>query len=322
MEQLANNPVTTLSSGINSSATSLTVASASAFPTAGDFTIKIGTELLKVTGVSGTTFTVTRGQESTTAASHSASDPVTLVVTTNSLIRLMAEMFQSGGYASRPSAVRAGTTYYADDYNAAWNYNGTNWNLVHPVYIPYANRVNTSGWTALNIGSDTWTNVNGIAVVNKVASVGLRGYYKSLPTAPFNAYCCIGPTLQTHAEVQEGIVLYDSGTGKCKYVARGTATNTHRFNVQNWTTTSTFSANLLDNAKLMASRQASFLRFEDDNTNWNYYISHDGVFWAKVFSETRNTFLTPTNIGLATYRDTTIGSSFTWHTHFLAYWEA
>jgi hypothetical protein len=81
VEQLANNPVTTLSSGINSSVTSLSVTSAAAFPSVGPFTIKIDTELLRVTGVSGTTFTVTRAQESTTAASHSTAATVSLQIT-------------------------------------------------------------------------------------------------------------------------------------------------------------------------------------------------------------------------------------------------
>jgi len=61
----------TLSSSINTSVTTLTMASASSFPTSG--TVIIGSELITYTGVSGNTLTgLTRGANGTTAASHSS----------------------------------------------------------------------------------------------------------------------------------------------------------------------------------------------------------------------------------------------------------
>lgn len=84
-EKFGNNAVTTLASAITAGATSLTVASASRFPAAGNFRIVIGTEYLLVTAVSGTTFTVTRGIESSTAASHGAGTTVALILTDASL---------------------------------------------------------------------------------------------------------------------------------------------------------------------------------------------------------------------------------------------
>ncbi|CAN5335283.1 hypothetical protein BH10ACI2_BH10ACI2_21050 [soil metagenome] len=66
---------TTLSAAISSSgATSITITSATGFPAAGDFIIQIDSELLKVTAGHGTTtWTVTRGFNGTTAATHSNS---------------------------------------------------------------------------------------------------------------------------------------------------------------------------------------------------------------------------------------------------------
>lgn len=66
----------TLNGGINNSVTSLIVTSSSGFP-ATPFVAQIGTEDLKVTTVSGTTWTVTRAFDGTSAASHSNADPVT-----------------------------------------------------------------------------------------------------------------------------------------------------------------------------------------------------------------------------------------------------
>jgi len=66
----------TLSSGINASVTSLTMASSTSFPSTG--TILIGSELITYTGNSGGTLSgLTRGANGTTAAIHSSSATVT-----------------------------------------------------------------------------------------------------------------------------------------------------------------------------------------------------------------------------------------------------
>ena len=66
----------TLSSGINASVTSLTMASSTSFPSSG--TVKIGSELITYTGNSGGTLSgLTRGASGTTAAIHSSSAVVT-----------------------------------------------------------------------------------------------------------------------------------------------------------------------------------------------------------------------------------------------------
>jgi len=67
----ANFAETTLAAAItDTSGTSITVTSETSFPAA-PFIISIDTECLLVTVVSGTTWTVTRGYESSTAATHS-----------------------------------------------------------------------------------------------------------------------------------------------------------------------------------------------------------------------------------------------------------
>ncbi|MBD1848276.1 S8 family serine peptidase [Cyanobacteria bacterium FACHB-63] len=62
---------TQLSSAINATVVSITVASAAGFPTSGNYQIKIGSEQLTVTAGQGTTtWTVMRGVNGTTAAAH------------------------------------------------------------------------------------------------------------------------------------------------------------------------------------------------------------------------------------------------------------
>jgi len=78
----------TLASGINASVTSLTMASASSFPTSG--TVQIGQELITYTGVTSNTLTgLTRGAKGTTAAIHSSG----------------AQVIDSSGYAGWNTAV-------------------------------------------------------------------------------------------------------------------------------------------------------------------------------------------------------------------------
>jgi Flp pilus assembly protein TadG len=72
---------TTLSRGVTSSKTSLTVASSSPFPSA-SFRILVGSEIMvvtAVTGTTGTTWTVQRGQNGTSAAAYSSGTTVGLL---------------------------------------------------------------------------------------------------------------------------------------------------------------------------------------------------------------------------------------------------
>jgi hypothetical protein len=84
-DKFSNNGESQLNGSINDSVTSLVVDSASTFPTTGNFRIKIDDEILLVTAVSTNTFTVTRGAESTTAASHADNAPVYGVLTAGAL---------------------------------------------------------------------------------------------------------------------------------------------------------------------------------------------------------------------------------------------
>lgn len=84
-EQYENTYTTTLNGGISSGDTSIVVNAAPTTMT-GQFRIKIGTEIIFVGSVSGTTFSgCLRGQEGTTAVSHSNGDAVTHVLTADAL---------------------------------------------------------------------------------------------------------------------------------------------------------------------------------------------------------------------------------------------
>lgn len=92
-ETFSNFGSSTLAAGINSSQTTITVASAGSFPTTGNFRLRVvpTNELMLVTSVAGTTLTVTRGVESTTAASASSGAVVEHDLTRQGLLNAVAE---------------------------------------------------------------------------------------------------------------------------------------------------------------------------------------------------------------------------------------
>lgn len=113
---LANNAATTLAADITSGATSLTVADASRFPAmvAGDYlyaTLSDASEttweIVKVTARSGASFTITRGQDGTTAAAWTAGSRVSIRPTA----QLVRDLLTKFTYAIKTT----GYTLTADD---------------------------------------------------------------------------------------------------------------------------------------------------------------------------------------------------------------
>lgn len=141
VEQFANNATTTLSviGGINNIVTSIVVTSATPFPTSPQFRIIIDSEIMLVTGVSGTTFTVTRGAENTTAASHSNGATVAMIFTAGALDQLRSDLMNietighrltvtSGTPITTTDVTNAGTIYLTPfRSNRIALFNGTLW---------------------------------------------------------------------------------------------------------------------------------------------------------------------------------------------------
>lgn len=121
-EQLANQAQTTLNGAIDNSVTSIVVTSASHFPTQGTFSINVcvqnGTvcasnqELMTVTAVSGTTFTVTRAEDSNfPAVSHANGELVTAVLTARGAAQLEADAAQLTAVADINSSFQVTATH-------------------------------------------------------------------------------------------------------------------------------------------------------------------------------------------------------------------
>lgn len=88
-EQFANDIQTTLSAELTEGATTVKVTSATGFPAAAQYRIRIDSEIMLVTAGAGTTeWTVTRAAEGTTAAPHLKSAVVAHVLTAEVLKKL------------------------------------------------------------------------------------------------------------------------------------------------------------------------------------------------------------------------------------------
>lgn len=87
-ERFANRPITTLNGGINSVVGSLVVTDPSLFPGVPQFRILVENEIMLVTGVAGSTYSVDRGVEGTTAVSHLSGVSVVHILTAGALDEL------------------------------------------------------------------------------------------------------------------------------------------------------------------------------------------------------------------------------------------
>ena len=107
--KFSNNAFSTLSAGINSSQTTFAVASVALFPNVSGgsdymYLSIIGSsyvEIIKVTGVSGTTLTCVREQEGTTGTAADSGDRVELRVTT----AMLTDLTGDGEHATKGLAI-------------------------------------------------------------------------------------------------------------------------------------------------------------------------------------------------------------------------
>jgi len=189
---------TTLASGITNVATSLTVASATGFPTSGNFRIVVESEIMLVTAVSGTTFTVTRGVEGTNPAAHSGGTIVKVSLTGGSINQWRSDNFQTGPYSSLPSG-REGDLYRPTDAPYIMRYDATNgWECFGPVWK--RNPPKLSNFTKTVYGTDPGAvDTNGHVYGKLLGNNALNAVCYSVPVPGSTPWdCTIG--FSFHAE--------------------------------------------------------------------------------------------------------------------------
>jgi hypothetical protein len=311
IEQFANNARTTLASGMDGSQTTLSVTSATGFPSVGQFRIIIENEILLVTGVSGTTFTVTRGAESTSAASHSSGVSVTHIITKGSLDKRVEDECLVDTFANRPTAGKAGRLFLPSDGNVLYRDTGAEWRglcLGHYMKSPPV----LSNWAWINQGTATAVDEAGTIRLTAIANNGLDAKIlkKSAPSTPYTITAAFEYYISNLGVVQQGgsfgLCWRQSSDGKLILNAHRIATNGGTFSPwslfsEDWNSaTSRSAANFTQttsNAMPHFRPNLLWVRITDNGTNRIVYFSFDGLVWFQMLSETRTTFLTGDEVG-------------------------
>jgi len=307
MEQLINGAGrSTLSGSIDASQTSLVVASATPFPTSGTFRIRIGNELMRVTGVASTTFTVVRGQEGTTGASHASGVNVDYELTDGAMDAIRAEMYSSGTYANRPSSARTGAIYESTDGFLLSRYNGSAWEEYGPLYkITPPSSTFSSGFSWFQQGSATFTQ-DGSSWILKVPAdtTGVvRAMVKTAPATPYTIE--IGMRVLVHpsdfvgcglvwkrasndAHIHYGCVYHATAADKLhlmvdKYLGNGTFDSTY--------------VTVANSPRMGTLNWPYFFRIANNGTFRICTYSQDGINWFQFHSTTLANFDTMDQVG-------------------------
>lgn len=276
-EQFANEVSSTLNGGINDSVTSLSVASATGFPTDGNFRIRINDEILLVTAVSGTTFTVVRGQEGTSAAAHSNGDDVTHVLTKDSLRRAVLD--------HSPGLLDGKPLHKLTDING--------------------NAVTSASFTWDEQGDSTVEDLSdGGFILKGNATVGtgtnLSVLYKTQPSTPYTFTVGFIP-LRHGAGINHCGIVFRKGSDR-KFLTLSCAADSggarHDIAGYEYSTPSTFNTSAFTRTGWPLPMGLMWFQGEHDGSDMIFRWSADGYFFSKVYSDPVGSWITPTQIGI------------------------
>ncbi len=178
--------------------------------------------------------------------------------------------------------------------------NGTGWeNILQGTVLPASDW--STGWTADNFGSATFTTSKGGAIIETVSTNdNIRGRYRTAPSTPYNAVIRFN---FAGGDGHAGIYL-SNGTNNNVYTFHWYAesdTINHRFRYVGYsnktgTVSGSTSGTYLGNA--ISGRYADIC-VSDDGTNLKYqYSRNNGATWTSFYSISRTTMTAPTRWGV------------------------
>ena len=305
-ELYVNDPGTTLAAAITSTgATTISVSSSTGYPSTGNFRILVDTELMLVTSVSGTTWTVTRGIESTTAATHLNGVAVNHILTQGALDAIRINMNSSGTYASLPSSPKSGDNYTPSDVTSNYNllYTGSSWQSSLAINQNVSLPPTASNWGWLNQGGATITDLasGGLQLVSRSADAQLAGVTLAAFSTPYTitigvTLIGIGPTV--------GMFFYNSGDGRLVlfHYSAVTSGGGGNLSTSKWTSFTAYSSNYVTGGSNYVTMVAPmlFLRIKDDGTNLIYSYGADLNTFTQFDSRARHDWMAagPTHFGI------------------------
>jgi hypothetical protein len=268
-EQFANAASSALNGAIDDNDTALTVDDGSPFPSVGNFRIVIDDEIMLVTARSTNVLTVTRGAESTAAASHGDDAKVTQIMTRGSLLQLAKDNLPFAN-STRPIL---GSLTAAD-----------------------GSILTAASFAWVNQGSSTVADADGGLYIETPGATGynIRLYKKSAPSVPYSIVAAIVPSLVLNGATGQpacGIGFRESSSGKIFTIGIEVVNDKmpSYLVVKNASATSLTTQN--KTGEWLTPAWPLWFKIEDDNTNLKFYGSSNGRNWVQWFSETRTTFL-------------------------------
>jgi len=303
-ELFKNLASTTLGGAIDDEVTTITVASAMGF-TGGDFRILVDSEIMKVTAVSGTDFTVARGQEGTNPTAHDNGATVRHVLTVGALdAHDQNDLAIRDAYASRPAAGVPGRIFLPTDGIFIERDNGSGWEKFGPIW-PMTPPQASDFPTWVNQGSATIVDNKGAVWFESpsVSGTSYRMRVKPYPTPPFTVEMAVISliTPNTSSYSGAGLVIRDDVSGKLQHYGFYDATQgmIGGYNRPSPTGSSSAITGWPSSGQLFQTESGLlWVKYEDDSTNRKISISADGYSWVQMVSVSRTDYLTPTQIGL------------------------
>lgn len=293
-EYYANGPVTTVNTGVTSTGTSLVVTSATGFPASGNFHIKIDSELLLVTGVSGTTWTVTRGVEGSTATIHQVGAQVYLPLTVDSLEALLVEMHGGTVVQSRRRlnfvdtaslvwTLTDDSTNKKMDISAVASGGGGGGTGFEATFTVPA----LSGYTWVNQGTATATDADGQGIMMTAPAASqnnLRLLAKSTGSEPWTWVAKIVGNAISAGNANFGVFVRDSGSGALQIMRLINGTlDMHAFN-----SPTSYNTGILSAITPNPSTPFTWFKIDSDGTHRTWYISIDGTHWMQILQTAHN----------------------------------
>jgi hypothetical protein len=324
---------TTLVGAITNTDTTINVSSAAGFPTTAPFRAKLGDtpnfEFILVTAGAGTTtWTVTRGEEGSTAIAHGNGTKVSNPFSVGVFEDLFNHSFDFGTRGSRPSPGTLGRYYFDSD--PGWYFfreDGTNWSAWGPhfsttepndIIFSWLNPV-SGGAVGFNWILDGGVFIQAPALAAAGEQVRVR-YRKSTwdtpTTTPYQVTAAFIPLLDGVNTTSCGIVFGEESSGKLiffriAYNDTIVSKSNLVLSLDQYNSFSSFNVNYKQKSASTLGKNLCWLRMRDDGVDLTWSFSTDGKNFLTFHTAARNDFFTtgPDQIGYAVNTNNTTGSA-------------
>lgn len=312
MEQFKTLCYCHLNGNITNSATTLSATTFGEpwrFPTRGNFRVVIDGEIILVTAVTGSstpyTFTLVRGQEGTTAISHSAGAPIALIGTYGAMQQFRKDNTEydtvanlKTNQAADPKAGRLsfssdGFQTFLDKGSAPHTVNGCLWELTPPL---------VSAFTWRNQNSAIADNNNGylyMAAPSNGTGTEFNILERTCPATPWTLTTYLMANRHPKDFMMAGLILYETSSGKAISLHTDSSSG-EKIEVVWWNSLTSFNSTKYQQIVRAMGDQLNWYRIINNGTNLDLSISHEGYIYRNVYLASKSAWFTsgPDRFGL------------------------